>query len=484
MIEELRPDGGGDTPEAVYDGLRTACNVLEWLPHSHRLAVLVGDAPPHGDGGADDLFPEGCPCGLDADAVTALLETEAISLYALPMHSAAEASFARLVAVHGRRELPGQRRRGRDRVVQGPAEQGVRRSRFRSAGVGRGPLPGRMDGGRCLPGGRRDARPRLGLPQPAGPRGLLDGVTMPIKDVLDRLEDAERRGPAGSSSRHCPRPARDGAYRRDRLHDPQRRPAAPGLQGWAVLGLVHQPGPFPAGRDLGRAGKVPGAVPAGAADPRGTDAGGENSGSRRTLAGAARPYRRPAFPNRGARARAAARRRPGALRHDRGPLRRPAVLVRAPRGRAAIRPSRLICASACAGRARAACRPIPPRCSKRGLSAEERAAYTLSASHCSEAAERDRANVRLSEALAHAQGRLHSYAEHGEVYAVTYEMGGRVYTSTVRRDDLTVHDLRHLPVRARPDFDLTSLVGVMREAGERGCIRTTEAGARRQARMP
>ena len=86
MIEALRPDGGGDTPEAVYDGLRTVCNVLEWLPHSHSLAVLVGDVPPHGDGGADDLFPEGCPCGLDADAVTALLETEATRCNVLPMH--------------------------------------------------------------------------------------------------------------------------------------------------------------------------------------------------------------------------------------------------------------------------------------------------------------------------------------------------------------------------------------------------------------
>jgi hypothetical protein len=72
--------------------------------------------------------------------------------------------------------------------------------------------------------------------------------------------------------------------------------------------------------------------------------------------------------------------------------------------------------------------------------------------------------VRLSEALAHAHGRLQSYAERGDVYAVTYEVDGRVYTSAVRRDDLTVTAAGICLSEQDPIFDLTSLVGVMREA--------------------
>jgi hypothetical protein len=105
MISSLAPYGGGDAPEAVYDGLHTAC-MLDWLPHSHRLAVLVGDAPPHGTGGGGDCFPSGCPCGLDADEVTALVEASAISLYALPMHPGAEGSFGLLARFTGGESFP------------------------------------------------------------------------------------------------------------------------------------------------------------------------------------------------------------------------------------------------------------------------------------------------------------------------------------------------------------------------------------------
>ncbi len=31
-INKLKPDGGGDAPEAVYDGLKAACNELAWRP--------------------------------------------------------------------------------------------------------------------------------------------------------------------------------------------------------------------------------------------------------------------------------------------------------------------------------------------------------------------------------------------------------------------------------------------------------------------
>jgi hypothetical protein len=101
VIDGLSPNGGGDGPEAVYDGLRAACDELAWRPHSRRLAVLVGDAPPHGAGGGGDGFPRGCPCGLTADSVTALLEARGVTLYALGLTRAVNDSFARLAAYTG-----------------------------------------------------------------------------------------------------------------------------------------------------------------------------------------------------------------------------------------------------------------------------------------------------------------------------------------------------------------------------------------------
>jgi hypothetical protein len=54
--------GGGDGAEAVADGLYLATRDLHWRENSHKVIVLVGDAPPHGWGGPKDRFPNGCPC--------------------------------------------------------------------------------------------------------------------------------------------------------------------------------------------------------------------------------------------------------------------------------------------------------------------------------------------------------------------------------------------------------------------------------------
>jgi hypothetical protein len=92
--------GGGDGPEAVYDGLAAAC-ALAWRPHSRRLAVLVGDSPPHGSGTPRDNFPNGCPCGLTTERVTAMLEQQGVTLYALGLTAAVTQSFGRLAAWTG-----------------------------------------------------------------------------------------------------------------------------------------------------------------------------------------------------------------------------------------------------------------------------------------------------------------------------------------------------------------------------------------------
>ena len=49
-INRLKAEGGGDVPEAVLAGVVAACRELAWRPHARRIAVLVGDAPPHGVG--------------------------------------------------------------------------------------------------------------------------------------------------------------------------------------------------------------------------------------------------------------------------------------------------------------------------------------------------------------------------------------------------------------------------------------------------
>lgn len=68
LIDDLRPSEGGDTPEAVADGLFDARTKLSWEKDSYKVMLLVGDAPPHGkkyNSIGDDYFPDGCPKGHD-----------------------------------------------------------------------------------------------------------------------------------------------------------------------------------------------------------------------------------------------------------------------------------------------------------------------------------------------------------------------------------------------------------------------------------
>jgi hypothetical protein len=100
-IGKLRPQGGGDGPEAVFDGIVMARKELKWRRHARRLAVLVGDAPPHGVGCPGDAFAKGCPCGETIESVTAAVEAAGITLYALSLHTWATASFTQLAKFTG-----------------------------------------------------------------------------------------------------------------------------------------------------------------------------------------------------------------------------------------------------------------------------------------------------------------------------------------------------------------------------------------------
>src|SRR4051794_16120293 len=44
------PAENRDAAEAVFEGLKACAEQLAWRPHSQRVLVLVGDAPPHACG--------------------------------------------------------------------------------------------------------------------------------------------------------------------------------------------------------------------------------------------------------------------------------------------------------------------------------------------------------------------------------------------------------------------------------------------------
>jgi von Willebrand factor type A domain len=94
-IDALKADGGGDAPEAVYDGVHAACSGMAWRAHSARFALLIGDAPPHGfrRRGISMVARERdstghCPCGLTVQAVTAAAENARVVVHALCMGAA------------------------------------------------------------------------------------------------------------------------------------------------------------------------------------------------------------------------------------------------------------------------------------------------------------------------------------------------------------------------------------------------------------
>jgi len=99
VIAELNADGGGDVPEAVLDGLHSSSRKLEWRPHSRRMAVLIGDAPPHGWRGQ---APHGaCGCGETFNTITAALEQERIVLSALGLTPVVDQPFGWLARATG-----------------------------------------------------------------------------------------------------------------------------------------------------------------------------------------------------------------------------------------------------------------------------------------------------------------------------------------------------------------------------------------------
>jgi hypothetical protein len=106
---------------------------------------------------------------------------------------------------------------------------------------------------------------------------------------------------------------------------------------------------------------------------------------------------------------------------------------------------------------------------KANLSREEREAYAFACALIAQA-EQDRVEGRLKNALDHAGAAYRSHVERGDVFVITYEVDGRTHTSAIRRDDLSVETAGICLAGQDRRFDLTSLVGVLREARDTGQI--------------
>jgi Mg-chelatase subunit ChlD len=64
-VMQMNASGGGDGPEAVSTALQVM-NKMEFLTESAKIAILIGDAPPHGVE-SGDRWPQGTPDGAKWD---------------------------------------------------------------------------------------------------------------------------------------------------------------------------------------------------------------------------------------------------------------------------------------------------------------------------------------------------------------------------------------------------------------------------------
>jgi hypothetical protein len=117
---------------------------------------------------------------------------------------------------------------------------------------------------------------------------------------------------------------------------------------------------------------------------------------------------------------------------------------------------------------------VPNLLERSGLTPEERLAYAVHfmkpETTKKSAADSPDPGTRLQEALQHSGAELLDYLERDDSYRVTYLLGGRQHVSVVRKSDLTVQVAGICLSGEDRQFDLASLVGVLREAEGTGEI--------------
>lgn len=131
-LNQLRAEGGGDAPEAVYDGIYAACTQLEWRPHSIRLLILIGDETPHGyrnpkPGEWVDFDRLEChsDCCLTLNRVTAAAEEAQILTYSIAIsgNAATIDAFTRIASATGGRCIQSREGNSLDAVLEIIQEQ-------------------------------------------------------------------------------------------------------------------------------------------------------------------------------------------------------------------------------------------------------------------------------------------------------------------------------------------------------------------------
>ncbi len=113
---------------------------------------------------------------------------------------------------------------------------------------------------------------------------------------------------------------------------------------------------------------------------------------------------------------------------------------------------------------------LPEQVQRSGLTAEQRVAYAFVHALRLEK-DRDLIEERLRRALAHGGGQLHGYSERDDVLRVEFAVAGERHVSVVRKADLSVQLAGICLSGEDHHFDLTSLVGVLREAQGDGVLR-------------
>jgi hypothetical protein len=112
-----------------------------------------------------------------------------------------------------------------------------------------------------------------------------------------------------------------------------------------------------------------------------------------------------------------------------------------------------------------------------GLTAGDRDAYVMAYVPALEAdleSKKDRQEERIKLALERAGGMYRSYIERGNTFTVEYSVDGHVHRSVVDKETLNVQSAGICLSGHDRDFDLQSLVGVMREGHRRNRVVNTE----------